>query len=465
MSAPGVCAAGAGAGAASGSACAERRARRRALVAVLAIALAARLLSLSLFWDARLVFDEKWYASVAASIAAGEGFRSYGSAEPTALRPPLFAGLLGAELWLASHFAEALPHGWLRAFQIPPSLLTVALLFQICARRFGTRSAAGTGLAAALAPPLVQYSHLLWAESLAAMLLALVFFLLDRFDARMRARDLAWGGAALGLLVLTKQAWLYFGIAIALWAAWRLGFERRRVLRALAAGLAALLLTLAPWTLRNAFAFGDFVLVSSMQWWPIAIGNLANPTLEAKRELMREATRLPALHQETFYRGVALESIRSQLPGWLPRKLFATVDGLYQVRSEALRFVDEGWIATTPARVRALVAYQLFGHYLLVAPGIAALWLVPGGPLQLLAALAVLYLNGLHTLANAITRYAVALLPLYLLYLGPLLSGAWRAQPPRPWQWAGAALSVAAYLLIPLPRSWAFLSALLWRLG
>ena len=450
------------AGAASSAAPAPRR---RALLALLGVALAARLLSLALFWDARLVFDEKYYVSVASSIAAGQGHRTWGSAEPTALRPPLFAGLLGAELWLASHLTDELPKGWLRALQIPPSLLTVALLFQLSARRFGTRAAVGTGLAAALAPPLVQYSHLLWAESLAAMLLALSFFLLDRFDARLRARDLGIAGAALGLLVLTKQAWLQFAVVIALWAAWRLGFERRRTLRALAAGLAGLLLTLAPWTLRNALATGDFVLVSTMQWWPIAIGNLADPTLEAKRELMREATRLPAAQRETFYRGVALESIRSQLPGWLPRKLVATVEGLYQIRSEALRFADEGWIETTPARVRALVAYQLFGHYLLVAPGIAALWLVPGGPLQLLAALAVLYLNGLHTLANAITRYAVALMPLYLLYLGPLATGAWRSQPPRAWQWAGAALSVAAFVLIPLPRSWAFLSALLERLG
>lgn len=443
----------------------ERSSRRRALGGVLLVALAARVLSLSLFWDARFVFDEKYYVSVASSIAAGQGHRTFGSAEPTALRPPLFPGLLGAELWIASHFAGELPKGVLRALQIPPSLLTVAFLFQLCARRFGTRAAAATGLAAALAPPLVQYSHLLWAESLAAMLLAGLLLCLDRFDERRRARDLAAAGLALGLLALTKQAWLYFGLAIAAWVAWRLDFAWRRASRPLAAGLAALVLTLAPWTLRNAIAFGDFVLVSSMAWWPIAIGNLENPTAEEKRALLRQAARLPASEHEAFYRGVALESIRRQLPGWLPRKLLSTVGGLYQIRSEALRFVDEGWIATTPARVRALVAYQLFGHYLLLAPGIAALWLVRGGPLQVLVALAVLYLNGLHTLANAITRYAVALLPLYLLYLGPLASGATRAQPPRAWQWAGAALSVAAFVLIPLRRSWSFLGELLARLG
>jgi 4-amino-4-deoxy-L-arabinose transferase-like glycosyltransferase len=451
-----VSAAGSGAGAGS-----DARARRRALLGVLAVALAARLVSLSLFWDARLVFDEKWYVSVASSIAAGEGYRTFGSAEPTALRPPLFAALLGAEIWIASHVAATESWGWLRALQIPPSLLTVAFLFQLCARRFGTRAALGTGLAAALAPPLVQYSFLLWSESLAAMWLAALFLCLDRFGERRRARDLAFAGAVLGLLVLTKQAWLYFAAPIALWSAWRLGFERRASLRALAAGLAALALTLAPWTARNALAFGDFVLVSSMQWWPIAIGNLDPPTLAAKRELMREATRLPEANREAFYRGVALESIARQLPGWLPRKLVSTIDGLYQIRSEALRFAEEGWIETTPARVRALVAYQVLGHYGLVAPGIAALWLVPGGALQLLVACAVLYLNGLHTLANAITRYAVALLPLYLLYLGPLATGAWRAQRPRPWQWAGAALSVAAFVWIPAPRSWSFLAELL----
>ena len=45
------------------------------------------------------------------------------------------------------------------------------------------------------------------------------------------------------------------------------------------------------------------------------------------------------------------------------------------------------------------------------------------------------------------------LLPLFLLMVGPLLSGAWsRSRTPR-WRWAGALVSVAAFVLLPLPRA------------
>ncbi len=431
---------------------------------MLGVALGVRLLALAPFAAATPVFDESYYLNVAEGIARGHGHTLGMRPEwaPGALRPPLFSFLLAGVLRV---FGPSQPV--LRAFQIPLSLLTVWLVFRIAARRYGTRGAGAAGLLCALSPSLVHYSHFLWAEHLAALLLTLFFFFVDRFDRGGRRRDLAAAGAALGLAALTKEVWVYFGAVAAAWLLWGARPRWRAALPGAAILLLALALTILPWTLRNQRALGRFVLVSTNQWFPIAMGNLYDPQrwLDPTPEDVRKAViwrgqRLPRDKRAAFFKRVALDLIREQQPWWIGKKLVRTTITMYHLGSEQLRFLAKGWIQPGRLTARLLVVTDVLGHYALLVPGLLALWLVPGDRLKVLAVLAVLFLQGVHTLANAVPRFTVPLLPLYALYAGALLAGHAVRGPGRRWRLLAGAACVAAAVLLPLPRSLAFLAKL-----
>jgi hypothetical protein len=113
---------------------------------------------------------------------------------------------------------------------------------------------------------------------------------------------------------------------------------------------------------------------------------------------------------------------------------------------------------------RWLIVTGALGHYALLALGLVALWLVPGGGSKPLLVLALLYLCGVHVLANAIQRDHVVAVPLPLLYVGPLRTGAAGRGVPA-WRRAGALASLALALGIPLRSSLGFLAALWARVG
>ena len=63
----------------------------------------------------------------------------------------------------------------------------------------------------------MHYSHFLWSETLNAALLALLLWLLGRFDRAPRLEWIALAGVTLGLCALTRETWLYFAPVVALW--------------------------------------------------------------------------------------------------------------------------------------------------------------------------------------------------------------------------------------------------------
>ncbi len=440
-------------------------ARRALLLAVLAVALAARVLALLPFRDVAPQFDEAYYVGVAINLAAGRGHSStLENPKPTALRGPLLPAALAIPVRVALAVSDRIALWVLRASQIPASLLTVWLVFELCAARFGTRAPVGSGLACALSPALAHYAHFLWAESLGALGLVAFVFWMDRTERSGRLAAPLAAGICLGLTALAKPIWVYFAAPAAGWLFYREGFRARRAAPAVAALLLGVAATVLPWTLRNALVLGEPVLISDMGWWPIAVGNLEDESLASKRALMQRARELPAGERDAFYRDETLRAIAAQQPGWIFEKTRRMLAGLFSARSQELRFLDEGWIEPGPAVARLLIATDALGHYGLLGLGLVALWLVPGGRTKPLLVLALLFLGGVHVLANAIQRYHVVLVPLLLLYVGPLLAGAAGRRIP-PWRWAGAVASLALVLGIPLPASLAWLAALWSRVG
>jgi 4-amino-4-deoxy-L-arabinose transferase-like glycosyltransferase len=435
---------------------------------VVALALGLRLIAFVPFADAPYVYDESYYAAVAKDIALGRGHTLglTNDATPGALRPPLFSYALAPVLALSQGNRAAA-----RAFQVPISLAIVAGVIVVARRRFGARAAFAAGLAAAIAPPLVHYPHLLWAENLAAILLVLAFVCLERFEREPRWMLAAGAGALLGLAALTKEIWLYFVPVASLWLSWVASGSRTRraAFALLCAGSAAL--TIAPWTLRNRRLLDTPVSISNNRWFPIAMGNLFAPDdwlaetpAEVRQAVIARAKQLPRDRREDFYRDLSLGLIAEQQPWWFARKALRTAQNLYVADTQPLRFLAQGWIRPSMTGSALIVATEVAGHYAFLAFGILGLWLVPGDRFKVLALAALGLLHGVHWIANAVPRFLVPVLPIFALYAGALIARpAVLREAPR-WRWLGAAICLALALLLPLPRSLACIADA-WRAG
>lgn len=209
--------------------------------------------------------DSIGYARIAKNLAAGRGFQEGGGRthlqEPSNYSPGLPLLVAGIyELTGGPHLELA---------RIVLALLgSLAALFAFL---IGSRlSGPGAGLAAAAVtagyPALLQYQGMLMTEPLAVTLLAggLLAFLWAG-DGR---GAWAWAapGALLGLLTLVRPEYLPLGLLLGLVALWRSRSVEGAWTPGLAAAVvlvAAMLVVIAPWTIRNAVVLDRFVPVST----------------------------------------------------------------------------------------------------------------------------------------------------------------------------------------------------------
>jgi len=251
------------------------------LVAILLLGLGLRL---GEAWDGRApVYDATAYAAIAANLDRGEGFTvGPGATQPSSNYSP------GLPLFVAGVY-EVTGGVHERTARVVLALLGVlgVLLTYLLGRRL-TRcllfprygegkvdSPVVAGLIAALAvaiyPALLEYQGMLMSEPLAATLLAGA--VLSVFWAAAASSGPPGGGSParwlvpgvlFGALALVRPE--YFGVAVLVAVVlFALGARRdwRRALAASAALLAAALVVIAPWTIRNAEALGRFVPIST----------------------------------------------------------------------------------------------------------------------------------------------------------------------------------------------------------
>ena len=257
------------------------------------------------------------------------------------LRPPLYP------FFLAAAFATA-------GYDIPRALLLQALVTGagvlafagLGHALFGRKDVAVvSALIAALFIPFVAYGSVLFAEALFVVLVTASFALLLRRD-RAGRRRAALAGIVFGLATLTRAVGLFF-LPFAMLAlvvemretslvhgrsfrASRWGGTRSGIGAAVAFGLATVL-TIAPWTVRNALAYGRFIPVDTnggVSFWYGAVRDDAE--LERGEALLAGLPNL-ADKQRAAVR-MALDTIRDEPVRYLGRVRFKIVS-LWQLGS------------------------------------------------------------------------------------------------------------------------------------
>jgi 4-amino-4-deoxy-L-arabinose transferase-like glycosyltransferase len=235
--------------------------------ALLALALALRLLYLDATPGYQLRHDARDYERHAQSIAIGEGYsRHVAYGRPTAFRPPAYpyflagayrvAGVERAPLSRRVHTA--------RTVQAFVGTAVVALIGALATQLWGWATGLVATALGAVYVPLILVGGAVMSEPLFAMVMlaTLVAAVADR-RSRFRYRYAVLTGVLAGLSVLTRANAVVLLVPLA-FAAWGGRSQpARRSLGPVAALLAAAVVTVAPWTVRNERALGAFVPVST----------------------------------------------------------------------------------------------------------------------------------------------------------------------------------------------------------
>jgi Dolichyl-phosphate-mannose-protein mannosyltransferase len=242
---------------------------RRPLVVpalLVGLALAVRVAAVLATPDLPLASDPRDYDLHARSIADGEGYPPAAVGGPSAFRPPGFPVPLGAVYAITG---DSLTAGRLAQALVGTAL--VALTGLVAFRLWGRVAALATLAVAAVYPPLVVGGLTLLTEPLFVVLeLAAVAALLAARRSG-RASLVAVAGLFAGLAALTRPIGplLLPALAAGAAAAGRPGGRRRAAaMAALLVGVA--LLTIAPWTIRNAVVMDRFIPITDDAGYTLA---------------------------------------------------------------------------------------------------------------------------------------------------------------------------------------------------
>jgi 4-amino-4-deoxy-L-arabinose transferase-like glycosyltransferase len=214
-----------------------------------------------------MVHDARAYDNIARSVAAGDGW-GYARTEgrETAFRPPAYCLLLAGAYKLAG-VAKGSEHErtvTARILGIVVSTLIVALIGVVAAQLWGRRVALLAMAGAAVYLPLILVGASVMSEPLFALLL--LGALAAALQHRRSTHQWRWvlvAGLLGGLTILTRAnaMVLLLPLCLAVWTVRPRWSPKALVVPA--ALVVVALLTVSPWTIRNAIVFDRFIPVST----------------------------------------------------------------------------------------------------------------------------------------------------------------------------------------------------------
>ena len=225
-----------------------------ALGLILAVALIARLAVILASPEYSPAFDSADYVRHAESIGSGDGYPEsvFTAAEsPSAFRPPVYPYLLGG---VHAIFGEVEDAGRVAGALL--GVLVVLLIYLVAVRLFDTRIALAAAAAAAVFPGLVLMSGALVTEP--AFLVLELAAVLAVLEARARGSNLRWAAAAgvcCGLAALTRSNGMLLVIPVVVGLMVARPLLSRAALAPAAVAVAAAVLVVVPWAVRNTVEF------------------------------------------------------------------------------------------------------------------------------------------------------------------------------------------------------------------
>jgi 4-amino-4-deoxy-L-arabinose transferase-like glycosyltransferase len=356
---------------------------------------------------------------------------------PTATRPPLFPATLAAVYKVVG--VTPAKTRW-RAGRLLEALLgaaAVLLIGLIAIRLFGPLPGLVAAAIAAVYPPLVLVGTSLLSESLFIPLeLGAVWAALVHRDSVHRLRWAVLGGVLLGLAALTRGNGLALVIPLALlvwdarpWRSWRSW-------RAPLALIAATVLVLVPWTVRNYDQFGRLVPVTTEPGYAVAgtYNRLAQgrhdypalwiPPLVDMVPYFRQR---PGANEAQVSGKMLSDGVGyiSDHPGSLLRTAYWTFLRLFNLQGPGF----ERYAAPFEAYPPALAEISVFAFWVVLALALAGAFTqaVRAVPKAVWGCPAVILLSCL--LLEGSTRYRSPADPFFLLAAAPALVAGWRRWP------------------------------------
>ena len=391
----------------------------RALVVVGVILLAAlglRLAYVAVTPGYAIVHDARGYDEHAQSIARGEGFSQRLTGKPTAFRPPGYAYLLGGAYRLFGAQAEADRIRVARVLGAVLGALGVALIGVLANRLWGRRVALTAMVLAALYVPSLFVATAIMTEQLfVVFMLAALAVALAIKDSPHPYRLAVAAGLLTGLAVLTRANGLVLLAPLA-FAAWRSSWRVAAIL------VAVTLVTVAPWTIRNAYELHAFVPTTTQLGWALAgtYNDQArtdpdNPAswrslfrVPELRAIDRRHPGEPEAERERRWRSVALDYIREHptyvatVAYWNTRRLLDLVSRDWSRHTASTVSVTPGWSDIGVVCFWVFAVLALFARRVREAP--AYVWAVP-----------LLMYVSVVLLASETPRYRAALDPFVIL--------------------------------------------------
>ena len=295
--------------------------------------------------------------------------------------------------------------------QVLLSALLVPAVGRVGARAFGERTGlVAAGITAAF-PELIWFAPHFWSETVMLFLLWWSFERVLEADTTGRTLPAVLGGVLLGLTALTRETVLYFAPLAALWLAWRATRPGARLRGA--AFLAAAVLTVAPWTLRNWIVFRTFIPVSTSAGLNLWQGNVAQTREEVYDEYFSVDGRIDQYRYAT-HKGV--EAILARQPWWIFEKFVAEMPHFWGDSQTLIHLRRRAYGERAPTFTWTAAAIVVLPYLAVLGLFAVGLALTPTDRRRGLVAGFVAYYVLLHVVAYGFPRYRLPILPAVFLF-------------------------------------------------
>jgi 4-amino-4-deoxy-L-arabinose transferase-like glycosyltransferase len=295
--------------------------------------------------------------------------------------------------------------------QVALSALLVPAVGRVGARAFGEHAGlVAAGITAAF-PELVWFAPHFWSETVMLFLLWWAFERLLEADATGRAFPAVLAGVLLGMTALTRETVLYFAPLAALWLAWRPSRPAGRLRGA--AFLAAVVLTVAPWTVRNWMVFRTFIPVSTSAGLNLWQGNVGQPREEVYEEYFSVDGRID---QYRYATRKGIEAILARQPWWIFEKLVAEMPHFWGDSQTLIHLRRRAYGEREPAFTWAVAAVVVLPYVAVLGLFAVGLALTPLDHRRALVAGFCAYYVLLHVVAYGFPRYRLPILPAVFLF-------------------------------------------------